>query len=637
MQQRSTQHLLAVLCLFFAMASPAPHARAAGTVGTGTPESCTSATLAAALLDGGTISFDCGPTAVTILISATLQVSATTTTIDGGGKITLSGGGERRILRHSSRSNSSILTIRNIGFANGYTAGDAFSGSPNGSAIHSVFQGAQPTFKPSLILENVTFRNNQSVWTGAVADGFDFGGTVYSQGGSVTISNSIFENNRADGGAGGAIHILQSGLSITSSTFRNNSAIGGGQGGAIYIDGLGGENGQFSVTLSTFTNNTSHNSGGAIYVNMYENSSGTVIDRSSFVQNAIVGGNGALGGAISGGGTNFGGPSGNPSISITNSTFMGNSVRSSTLSGDGSGGALAFAQRARITISNSTFSENRAEGTSTNANGGALYIVNNTNQFTINNSTFAHNYAGWVGGAISNSEINDSPGGIVRNTIFANNTADNGPNNWNIQQHCSSELADDGSNIQYPGRLTNGNFFNDVTCFEGKSAPNQMSLPDFVDPKLLALRETGGPTKTMPLAHDSPAINAGNAATCTSTDQRGIARNGICDKGAHEFGSTPVVIAVTPAFVGVGGAAFLLTVDGADFDPGSSILWEGSPRTTIFVDSTRLQATIAAEDIEELGQATIRVRNSAEALSETSQNVKIIDSVVQVCLPLVRR
>jgi hypothetical protein len=116
MQRRSTQHLLVVLCLFFTLAFPTSHASAAGTVGTGTPASCTSVALAAALSGGGTITFNCGSDAVTILVSETLQVSAAATTIDGGGKITLSGGGERRILRHRSLSSSSALTIRNMAF-----------------------------------------------------------------------------------------------------------------------------------------------------------------------------------------------------------------------------------------------------------------------------------------------------------------------------------------------------------------------------------------------------------------------------------------------------------------------------------------------------------------------------------------
>ena len=54
-----------------------------------------------------------------------------------------------------------------------------------------------------------------------------------------------------------------------------------------------------------------------------------------------------------------------------------------------------------------------------------------------------------------------------------------------------------------------------------------------VNPLLGALANNGGQTDTRALAAGSPAINAG--ATCPSTDQRGVARDGACDIGAYEY------------------------------------------------------------------------------------------------------
>jgi hypothetical protein len=449
------------------------------------------------------------------------------------------------------------------------------------------------------------------------------------------VISSTFSTNRADNAAGGAIHILQSGLSITNSAFDTNSAIGAtsgdSQGGAIYIDGLGGSSGIFSVVDSSFTGNTTYNSGGAIYVNMYEDSTSATIDRSRFNNNAVIGGNGALGGAISGGGTNNGAGTGNPTITITNSTFANNSVRKSAAPFDGSGGALAFAQRAILTIRNSTFSANRAEGSSFNANGGALYIVNNTNQFVLTNDTFADNVAGWVGGAISNSQI---PGGVVRNTIFSNNTAANGSNGWTIQQHCSAELSDGGNNLQFPPRNASSNFFNEISCLQGKSAVNQRSLPDFRDPQLASLADTGGPTQTIPLAHTSPAIDAGNPAICSATDQRGIARRGICDIGAHEFAATPFLAALAPSFAQAGHSDLMLTVSGADFEPGTDILWGGAIRTTQFVSSTRMTATIPATDLATIANIAVTLQKSGGNPSN-ARIFQVLEKVFQANLPLV--
>ena len=50
------------------------------------------------------------------------------------------------------------------------------------------------------------------------------------------------------------------------------------------------------------------------------------------------------------------------------------------------------------------------------------------------------------------------------------------------------------------------------------------------------LADNGGPTRTHALQAGSPAINAGNAALCPTTDQRGFGRQGACDIGPFEFG-----------------------------------------------------------------------------------------------------
>src|SRR5205823_5266247 len=56
------------------------------------------------------------------------------------------------------------------------------------------------------------------------------------------------------------------------------------------------------------------------------------------------------------------------------------------------------------------------------------------------------------------------------------------------------------------------------------------------DPKTGPFGNYGGPTATIPLLSDSPAIDAGDAAACPAVDQRGISRPyGFgCDIGAFE-------------------------------------------------------------------------------------------------------
>ena len=61
------------------------------------------------------------------------------------------------------------------------------------------------------------------------------------------------------------------------------------------------------------------------------------------------------------------------------------------------------------------------------------------------------------------------------------------------------------------------------------------------DPLLGPLQNNGGPTDTQALGAGSPAIDAGDPATCSATDQRGVARpqRARCDIGAFEYVPPP--------------------------------------------------------------------------------------------------
>ena len=68
-------------------------------IGNGTPQSCTSEAVVAAVAQGGIITFNCGPAPVFIVLKQTARVFNNTgprIVIDGGGKVTLSGDGVRR-------------------------------------------------------------------------------------------------------------------------------------------------------------------------------------------------------------------------------------------------------------------------------------------------------------------------------------------------------------------------------------------------------------------------------------------------------------------------------------------------------------------------------------------------------------
>jgi hypothetical protein len=163
-----------------------------------------------------------------------------------------------------------------------------------------------------------------------------------------------------------------------------------------------------------------------------------------------------------------------------------------TSGGPGNGGGI-FVSSGSFAATNLTLAENSAKGgldgtlppggVSTNAGpglGGALYIS--------------------TGGAAT-----------VVNTILANSLSGS---------NCFGTLTDAGHNIS-----------SDASCnFTAAGSLNS------TDPKLGPFGIYGGLTATFPLLAGSPAIDAGDPASCPAVDQRGISRpyGAGCDIGAFE-------------------------------------------------------------------------------------------------------
>jgi hypothetical protein len=66
---------------------------------------------------------------------------------------------------------------------------------------------------------------------------------------------------------------------------------------------------------------------------------------------------------------------------------------------------------------------------------------------------------------------------------------------------------------------------------------------------------------------------------------------------------------LVPAAAVPGGPAFTLTVNGTGYASGAVVNWNGSPRTTTFVSSMQLTASILAPDIATAGTANVTVTN----------------------------
>lgn len=218
-----------IYVLFIAMLALPLTARAGGMV-----TNCSNdLDLTAKLANGGTVTFNCG--AAAIILGNTKTIAANTT-VDGGGKITLSGGNAVRLFTVNAGSR---LTLKNITVSNGFSNSD-------GGAIYNA---------GTLVLSGTRFLNNRATASGGAivsygpltisSSEFGFnrganGGALYPRFGNAvtTISNSRLHHNQttsATDGWGGAILAWDGAkVTMTGGQIDHNKAT---YGGAIYVRG----------------------------------------------------------------------------------------------------------------------------------------------------------------------------------------------------------------------------------------------------------------------------------------------------------------------------------------------------------------------------------------------------------------
>ncbi len=441
-------------------------------MGTGTPASCTEAALDAAISKGGIVTFDCGSSPATITVTAEVPVT-TDTTIDGGGKVTLSGGKTTRILHIRSAWNvaTPLLTVQNLTFIDGYTT-DVLNTTSTAEGGAAIFEDGG-----SLTVIDCTFTSNQCATTGEDVSG----GAINGQGiGALIVEGSTFTGNV--GSNGGAIGTQDENVTVVNSTFIGNQATGtggnpgnGGDGGAMSYDGAYVT---WTMCGDTFTNNSANASGGAIFRVAY-NDEAVTIDRCTFDDNSVDPTTGNAGGLYLEYAT----------ITLTNTTISNNSANYA--------GGLWLGHDAIVALTDDTIAGNKANG------GGGLWFADGITG-TMLNVTIANNAGD--GMAQSNTAV------VLQNMLIANNTH----GSMDGENNCDFTHTGAGANMEYPG--------------DPSSPCTSSILVD--DPELGPLQDNGGVTKTMAPAADSPAIGKGTG--CPSTDQRGEPRKTPCTLGAYE-------------------------------------------------------------------------------------------------------
>ena len=251
-------------------------------VGTGTPASCTSAAVVKAVASGGIITFSCGPKPVTITMTATAKVVNTShqVVLDGGGLVTLSGGGKRQILYMNTcdpkqkwttsdcyNQQWPQLTVQNITLKNGNSQvrqSQAQFGGGGGGALFD--EGGQ------LKVVNSRFLNNRCYQSGPDLGGAAIRALAQYRNRPVYITRDTFSGGRCSNG--GALSSIGVSWVVLNSEMDNNRAIGyganpasagspgGGSGGAIYTDGN-----KYSLRVegTLIRNNHAREGGGAIF------------------------------------------------------------------------------------------------------------------------------------------------------------------------------------------------------------------------------------------------------------------------------------------------------------------------------------------------------------------------------------
>ncbi|WP_395726438.1 Ig-like domain-containing protein [Nakamurella sp.] len=291
-------------------------------VGDGTAASCTSAAVVAAVAAGGVITFNCGANPITITLTQTLKVLNSTQrlVIDGGGKVTLSGGNTNRIL-YIDTCDTTLgkvsgnclyaptypqVTVQNMTLADGnatnstyVSPGDTNQGSNGGGAIFAL--GGRLKVVNSVFVRNTCAANGPDLGGAAVRVLAQHSATPNDLDSSyaarnqdpVYIVNSTFGGSSGQGNNcsnGGAISGLRTPITVLNTLISYNNAIGccanpawsgtpgGGSGGAIYTDGTSYD---LKIAGSLIERNTAKAGGSSIFYVSNDKTGHLIIDAST--------------------------------------------------------------------------------------------------------------------------------------------------------------------------------------------------------------------------------------------------------------------------------------------------------------------------------------------------------------------
>jgi hypothetical protein len=388
-------------------------------------------------------------------------------------------------------------------------------------------------------------------------------GGFSSDRGTFTVNDLTIANGSYDGSLAGCIEGFGGTVALNRVSVTNCHASGHYDvvfGGAVDVTSL-------VMTDSSITNSSSTGTGAA---NTAEGAGAYVSDTAVLTGSTISGNVLAAPMADIGGGyhTVGGGLYVRGDLTLIDSTISGNSVEA-TVDGENAPGGGIYV-RGITAISGSTIDSNSADG-----DGGGIFKAifsvygepggtNPQTKLTLVNSTVAGNTATRGGGIASSRPV------YLSNSTIADNTADGGGggilflltgviDSAGILDTKSSIVANNtvGGAAAFAADL-DGDDVVDVTGANNLIVDaGDVALPADTlnaDPMLEPLQDNGGPTRTLALTQESPAIDTGNNEADLEFDQRGEGFPRVsgsnADIGAFEYQSTALDVIFANGFDG---------------------------------------------------------------------------------------
>lgn len=149
---------------------------------------------------------------------------------------------------------------------------------------------------------------------------------------------------------------------------------------------------------------------------------------------------------------------------------------------------------------------------------------------------------------------------------------------------------------------------------------------DFVSSSTVRWNGEDRATAFVDSSHLTAAINASDIATARTADVTVFTPapgGGTSNSLPFVVAVPPVITSVDPGFANVPSGPFTLTVNGTGFVSSSTVMWNNSPRSTLFVGPTQLAATIPASDTAYATTAVVAVLNGAGNMLCPSVNFEV--------------